>query len=350
MTPTRGITDSTDVQLGRRNTTCLEWYRSFMYDLVTPAEYVRFFIQVPFTFFVILSGLISNILTYIILTMEMKPSSTSVLFKFLAVADSSVLVAVFLLNPFPDIYRYTRELFPYSEYFYVPNDQYLIAFVLISKSISVYGIVLITFERCIAVSRPHKAKSLCTISRSRKSVVGLVIFITAFNIPNLLFAEVHYEYDPCSKRMRPIKTMRDFWKDPYFVAIYDFGVYNLVESVIPFIVCFVLNFLLVRSLFSAAKLSKSGLQTTRQPDSKELRVLVVRVVGVVTALFIFEFPRVLVDFVVSYFTADEKFLNFLTITYSMMVLNSAVNFYIYFLTGRRFREMFWNLFKCKGTK
>jgi hypothetical protein len=322
---------------------CLEWYPFTRFSLQTPSDYVRFFIQVPFTLSLMVIGLAVNCLAYIVLSREMKGSSTLFLLKFLAVADCSVLVSVLLLDPLADIYRFTGQLESYSEYFYVPYESYLVGMTWVCKTSALYGIVSVTVERYVAVCKPHRAKSLCTINRSKKVVSAMVMFSMVFNSPRFFIAYAHYKYDDCTKTLKPILYTNKIWNDPYFIEIYDIWMTTFITFLIPFSICFVLNVVLIRSLHNPPS---TEIQVTGKRE-RESRVLIVRVVVLVTTFLVLELPREMA-LLCSLFIENETLTNFNILMFSMMILSSVVNFFLYFLTGRRFRKIFWQLFSLSG--
>jgi hypothetical protein len=162
-----------EARMNQSGVECFDWYpwSTFFHSELSFFDTVRFIIGVHFALFMIVVGLISNTLAYYVLSKELKPSSTLFLLKFLSVIDSSVLVAILIWQPGNNIYRFTGHLEILAIHFFIPCESYLWSSVWICKNISIYGIVVVIAERYVAVCKPHRAKSLCTVGRAKKVVL-----------------------------------------------------------------------------------------------------------------------------------------------------------------------------------
>jgi Zn-dependent protease len=98
--------------------------------------------------------------------------------------------------------------------------------------------------------------------------------------------------------------------------------------------------------------ASSDIQTTTGKSKEHFRASTVRVISVVVAFIILEFPSfitqfayLLYDVIPGHLGMSRFILYALGITYIFGAINSFTNFYIYCITGKRFRQ---NLLKIFG--
>jgi hypothetical protein len=117
---------------------------------------------------------------------------------------------------------------------------------------------------------------------------------------------------------------------------------------VPIVICVVLNVLLVRALYSS---TVTGIQITSDKREQESRTLVVRAVTIVTVFIILELPREVLNVIQYVFHVETPLLLiFANIMHPMLILNSVVNFYLYCLTGKRFRKICFDALRNLGRR
>lgn len=141
---------------------------------------------------IVICGLLGNGLALIVINRRsLRDTSSSVFITYLAIFDSSVLlVQITSLILFSNIQSYILHCF----LTYLTD---LVTF------ISVWIMVIMTIERCVAVHSPFLAKRFCTIQRARYSVYILVLFaIALFSMTFPLFYTVSRGQEKCFVRAR----------------------------------------------------------------------------------------------------------------------------------------------------
>ncbi len=202
--------------------------------------------QISFALFpcMVLTGLICNTLIFVIMRRRrMSHLSTCYYMGILAIADTSVLLLglsvmwLYLLNrKWSLLLQSTYGCKFLSLLFYTVSDT------------SVWLVCMMSADRCIAVTRPLHASSICTVRRARISVCILVVCILLINI-HFLFTHYLSSDNECTTHERYEFFIRRIW--PWIDAA--------VYSALPFILLLTINSIIVHSLFQARR-STSNLQ------------------------------------------------------------------------------------------
>ncbi len=115
-------------------------------------------------------GLVTNILSFLVMTMKHnRHLSTCVYLSFIAVSDSLKLCI--------DLYFWSVTNF-FTKLATDLHCQLVVYFVTSCSTSSAFEIVLMTADKVIAVTIPHKAKSICTSKRAR--ILSIVNFSVCF--------------------------------------------------------------------------------------------------------------------------------------------------------------------------
>ena len=159
---------------------------------------------------VVICGILGNGLALIIINRRsLRDTSSSVFITYLAIFDSSVLlVHITSLITFGTIESYILHCFL----------AYLTDVVTFS---SVWVMVIMTIERCIAVHSPFLAKRFCTIQRARYSIYFLILFtLLLFSITFPIFYTIDRRQEKCIVR-KEFQTSLRLMKPTIFYFIPD---------------------------------------------------------------------------------------------------------------------------------
>jgi hypothetical protein len=202
--------------------------------------------QISFMLFpcMVLTGVICNTLIFVIMRRRrMSHLSTCYYMGILAIADTSVLLLglsvmwLYLLNrKWSLLLQSTYGCKFLSLLFYTVSDT------------SVWIVCMMSADRCIAVTRPLHASSICTVRRARICVCIVVLSILLINI-HFLFTHYLSAENDCTTHEHYEFFLRRIW--PWIDAA--------VYSVVPFILLLTINLIIVHSLFQARR-STSKLQ------------------------------------------------------------------------------------------
>ena len=204
-------------------------------------------------------------------------------------------------------------------------------------------ILSMTFDRFYSIIRPRKAASSNTIKRAKVSIVFIVIVSFLYNIPHLLVGgNVDWECVPYGGALGTILGETYYWL-------------SLVSQfVIPFILLLIMNSIIIhkirtRSVFKQEVISSVNENyKTKTSESQMFAVLLL-----VTFTFIFLTTIAYVFFLYIRMVDFSKTPGSLAIYYlfyncaqKMQYTNNGINFFLYMISGRKFRTDLQNLFSC----
>lgn len=287
-------------------------------------------------------GIIGNTLSIVVLSNRRMQSSTSCYLIALAVFDIIVLISLVLFMSLPTVYLATGKLEGYFRaYPYMHPYAYPTA--LTAQTCSIYTTVAFTVERYIAVCMPLKAAKMCTTSRARKTVFILVILSIIYNIPRMLEFKTVFTVDASTNETLVQYEMTTLGNNSTFRHIYFIYMQFFVMLAIPFVLLAVLNTLLIR----AVKRSEmtTGKVNTRTKKENSLTIMLI---SVIVVFMICQLPS-MADNIFMVTLSKEVlyspvFVRITVISNLMVITNSAINFYLYCVFGKKFRRVFCRIF------
>ena len=218
-------------------------------------------------------------------------------------------------------------------------------------------ILSMTFDRVYSIIRPHKAASFNTVKRAKTTIVSIIIFSCLFNIP--------YLFVVTNDGFECVALLNKFGEKLFFWVSY------LVQFIVPFVSLLSMNSILVHTLrkrylqqiasveaqcynqvFSQLNSEGQGQghgqifkykHTDRQVCVIPLLVAFSFFV-LISPLYAFLLYIETVDFTKSPAAFAEFFL-FYQVMHKMYYTNNAINFFLYVISGRKFRRDLVNLFR-----
>ena len=186
-----------------------------------------------------------------------------------------------------------------------------------------------TLDKLIAIIIPHKAALLCTAKRARITLVVIFVVIVAFFTPVLYFA-----------RIKPGMCAR-YASEGWFVTAYMY-VSMIVNPVVPFVSITVMNRVILYKICSCSQ-KNTGLRKSSMAHKVESQ-LTTMLVLICTAYLVLTFPfefRELYMYYVGYGKTphDHAVASFVfEVTFNLMKLNSGISFFLYLMSGTKFRN------------
>ena len=295
-----------------------------------------------------LLGYIGNISILIVLHKDAVRTSNAIFLQALAIFDSMFLTYVLLYVVLRTLASYTGALQGYTAI-----NSYIVAIVLpigwTSQTCTIWLVMVIAIDRYIAVSRPLKATLWCTTKNAKRVVVIVFVAAVLFNAPR--WPHYYYVGFISGKNKSGGTTFIshlvfdvNFWNEDLYSKIYHITLTFVFLFIIPLTIIIVLNVRLALAI-KAAMRKRQQMTNSVRPGGASQKVdsstnVNLMLVIVISIFVICELP----DFIAAIVGAmDAKshltgYGYFAAVKESLLVLNSAINFYIYCIFYKRFNK------------
>ena len=315
-------------------------------DAITPQDREAIALVCKITFPPLLVvGTSGNAMTIAIHKRTILTSPLSIFFIVLAVSDLGLLYS----NCFRDWISLVFNL-----NISVQNSvlcKFVLFTLYVSGCLSAWTLVAMTARRAVCILWPHRANVLCTAGQSKVIVVSMTLFISAIHV------HIIYGFDVITsggvKRCILIKDYK-----PFFSQIWSL-IDMLIFSLLPWLCLAVSNSLLLWKLkvsIREAEISLGSGQADRINDRrKKATSITATLIAVSVAFLILTFPISFTQIlnVVFWTSRSIEELNLSRanyyaseISFKVWYLNSCINFYIYCLTGSKFRKEAKRILSC----
>ncbi|KAL8592834.1 hypothetical protein ACOMHN_045988 [Nucella lapillus] len=218
----------------------------------------------------------------------------------------------------------------------------------VTGTISCWCLVCMTVHRAVSVVLPHRVNLLCTPT----TVFSLLALIATFSA--LFFSHFLIGIDRASDGNSTLNFCVDTSED-YLYFMENIFIYLdvMVYCLLPFIFLAVSNSILVWKLTMSVKAASRHLthgdSDQVQARKKSANSVTLTVIVVSVAFLVLTLPNsafLLVDYSAIFYVIGDEESRFAAakqifihdVFYFFSITNGAVNFYLYCLTGRRFRE------------
>lgn len=335
------------MELAMNSTTNLSDLQDYSCD-TTSSKTFQFYVWGIVANIISAYGIIGNIISIIVLRHRIMQNSTSYYLISLAIYDTGVLLSMSLFLAIPTIYLEKGDLEGYYHaYKYMHPFCYPIA--LFAQTGTIYTTMAFTIERYIAVCRPLEAANTCTLSRTKRVICLIFVSSFIYNLPRFLEFETTKYVDSNSNQTLPEIQLTEIGTNQIFREVYFIYLNLFVMFLLPFSFLAVLNIQLIR----AVKVARNARIKMSTSASKEAN-LTMMLIAVIIVFLVCQLPSIADNILWTIFDTKQlncsiHYIRFTTISNLMVVINSAINFILYCLFGKRFRKVFIKIF-CKWKK
>ena len=214
---------------------------------------------------------------------------------------------------------------------------------------STFLILSMTFERFYSIVRPHKAASFNTVKKAKITIVCIFVFFTLFNVPHLFLSDMD------GARCVP------WGKGTHFIGQFYFYTEMIIAFILPFILLLIMNCVIIYTLKSRSNLIISTSQSQGQGENEghvkkaktSDRQITITLLVVTFSFLLLTTPiYVLFIYMMSFRMGNTPrgFATFYFIYHlgeKSYYTNYAINFFLYVISGQKFRNDLINLLLCK---
>ena len=205
-------------------------------------------------------------------------------------------------------------------------------------------ILSLTFDRFYSIIMPHKAASFNTVKRAKITVACITIISFLYNVPHFyLSSNVSWECVLYGK-----ENVYSFGELYYWLSF-------VVQFALPFVLLLVMNSIIIhkiRTRFKNPSISNSigdSNQGENSAKTSELQVFAILLLVTFAFLILTTPGHLLFLFVmaIDFFATPRLFATyylFYHVSHKIYITNYGINFYLYVISGRKFRRDLKNLF------
>lgn len=295
---------------------------------------VALFINTYYLYIICGIGLPGNIAA-LVTVWKMKPLSSSSIFMIaLASMDTMTLV---IKELYYQLTYYDIQMFDLGCQFFVFIGQF-------SAHYANWILVAMTADRFIAIKFPLKVQKICTKTKVITALLVIAVALLALNIHH--FATMYEGYHFLAKYKCSIKKEHEF-----FMKKIWYWLDGVTFSVAPFCALTILNFFIIIGIRDSLK-KQRDLTNLQQKQTKQQMQITVMLITISVVFTLLTMPNCVFFIYEGYWdyqkSSYQTALYFLV--YQMVFvftdLNHAINFYLYFLSGKKFRKHFIKLMRC----
>ena len=314
------------------------------YTVFTIAQYViNYWLPV-----LIPVGYVGNILSFIVMTKPNNRKMSTCIYMASISVNDNFMMSLALYNY---IFKYTKK-YPWH-----PLECRIVAtFALFVLQNATYQVIAMTIDKFIAIKWPHKAATYSTSKRAKFTVIAVVIGLVIFNLPHLIISQVVGDGAQCLGYARG-GTITMFYSWLNFV----------LNAVIPFFMLIYMNYVIIKKVRQSRRMfsekervennqeiedSYTGANLRRQRTLKNTENQLTIMLLLVTTLFLILMVPTYIRFLVfSFFNTGtpERYANLMSLyqfSYILYNTNSGINFFLYCISGQKFRNDVKETFNC----
>ena len=294
-------------------------------------------------------GYFGNAMSFFILQSDKTKTSNTILLQSLAIFDSMFLTYTWLYVVLRSIYPYTGL----AKFIHEVNN-YIVAIVLpfgwTSQTCTIWLVMLMAIDRYLVVVYPLNATVWCSITNAKRIVICMAIFAALFNIPRWIhYYQMSFGAGAAVASSTLIShtsgEVEYIWNEELYRKVYHVSLTIIMLFLIPLTITIVLNTKLIWTIGQARKkriqMQASNSRQKQQGVSNKTNTnLTLMVIIIISVFVICQFP----DLVASVIGAGDFEVDKTTYSYyatckeALLTLNSAINFFIYCIFYKHFRE------------
>ena len=293
------------------------------------------FVSIYWFPFLVPIGFVGNILSFFVMT---KPNnrkmSTCIYMAAISINDNIMMCICFHDYLVSVLYIHNWK----------PIECKISAFItLFALQNGTFQVLAMTLDKYIAITWPHKANTYSRPERAKMIAVSLSVFAFVYNVPTIFLSYI-IGGQCFNFGIRSVITRVYSW--------FSF----VLNAVIPFTLLIHMNFVIVKTVRNNGKLfkindSNTGMEA-RQKAMKSAEKQVTIMLLLVTTLFLILLFPTYIRFIYLVFAKRGTPLDYaismllFQVTYKLYSTNSGLNFFLYCISGQKFRNDLKEILFC----
>ena len=289
---------------------------------------------------IVVVGIVGNCFTAFVFWKGDFGTSTCFLFLCLSLIDSALLLTVFPIYSLNTFAEYTGRLEKEIGAIYPYVQVYMVPLAWLTQTSTLWVTVLIAVNRYIIVCLPFRAAQWCTVSKVKIQLAVVLVFAIVYNIPK--FAEYSIVHDVSNNGTTHTAHAgySKLGSAELYHVIYDNVLYMIFLLVLPISILIVLTIRLITAMNAHRRIQIEMRTLHNHDDTNVTFVLVIVVIVVIACQLPALVNQVLWNVLPNEARKCGGFQFYMSpIANMLVILNSAVNFVIYTLFNKSFRDV-----------
>lgn len=296
--------------------------------------------KIFFAIVLVVMGITGNIISFILLARDrFKNSPSSFYMRALAVSDTGVLLSM-LANHTMRLYEVPLNNPIYCQVVYFTSKWCL--------ACSDWILAIMCLERCVAVSMPLKSRKFLKPKTNKIALAFVCICLAAY------FSYVFFIYGSHDGICRAVSLAFN----PNTRGLVDYCFFLIPASII-----LTSNIIIVVCILKSAKSKQNLMEDATKSDNATQMTLVIMLIAISVAFIVLKSPYYIVKMVLDksvgaklgyLFTKHSYAVDRLLLGISLILAygNTAINFYLYVITGREYRQEMKKMLQaiCRGER
>ena len=312
-------------------------------------ERVALYLWVYVSPVLILIGTAGNCLSILVFSQrELRSKSTSVYFMVLGVADTVVLYAGLLRHWVDNTFGIDIRLLG------VVGCKIHLFLVYMSMQYSAWTLVAVTFERFVSVVFPFHSQTVCKRRNALICLGTLTVLLCTLNLH--FFWTKTIGYSEYAGKLWPIVVNTEVMYKEFFNDVWNL-LDVMIASVIPFLLMLICNITIIVRL-QIAMMKRRGQMNVQQKDSGPRMTTMTAMLLAISFIFLCTTGPLTIYLTIrpylprtEFGTRPDSQRHLLFTSLSLLAyVNNTVNFFLYCITGAKFRHELKSLFRCTKKK
>ena len=243
-----------------------------------------------------------------------------------------------------DIYVFVGFLnYLVKQHHLLPASNIYCGFRLSSESsfsfIGTYFILAMAFERFYSIVRPHKASSFNTVQKAKQTCFCIIVMCIICNIPQAFLFEARGYI--CVAYARNMNTLGTSY----------YGLSVIFDFFVPFVALLTMNSVIIHTIRTRKVLgvtSQKGQKMARHENQIYAMLLLVSFAFLIlrTPYYVLFLFNLIIDFNELSPKYQAAHSLFYSLTEKLNCTHNCLNFFLFLLSGKKFRDDFLQLFRC----